>query len=306
MSISNSYEAILLAALSNGDWKQWWRGDGSDGGLHPELLTNSFFETDASSWTLSNEGGTYTPSWDGNTTSWSQGWVKFKSNWGSVSQTVTGLTVGETYAVNARLTMFSIGTTDIYIEIIDGSNSYESEHMTNYTADYGSGDNNVVGIVFEPQNTSVTVKIWGKASASNPYVKQVSLRKSDRWLGLHTQEPLDPANGTYGEVSGNGYARIPITFGISDIWKGIDDTNMYNSAALEFPEATASWGTITHLAVYSVAERVSYSGGSAESVDNEPENDHLFSIALDASKTIDAGDIVRFERASIELDATNS
>lgn len=305
MSISNAYEAILLAALSNGDWKQWWRGDGSDGGLHPELLTNSFFETDASGWTLSNEGGTYAPSWDGNSGSFNQGWIDFKSNWGSVSQTVTGLTVGETYAVNADFYMYSIGSTDLYIEIIDGSNSYTSEHLTSYTDDYGSGDTHYLGIAFEPQNTSVTVKIWGKASSSNPYVSRVSLRKNDRWLGLLTSAPNE--SGTTGELSGNGYERVPITFGISDIAYSSDRTEMYNSAPIEFPEATGSWGTVTHLAVYSLPESpLPYSGGGDDVQDNSPEFTQLFAIQLDSSKTVEAGDIVRFERASISLDATNT
>jgi len=303
MSISNAYEAILLAALSNGDWKQWWRGDGSDGGLHPELLTNSYFEEDASSWTLSNEGGTYTPSWDGQTGSFNQGWIKFKSNWGSVSQTVSGLTAGETYAVNIDVYMYSAGTTNIYIEIIDGSNSYYSENMTSYADDFNSGDTEYLGIVFEPQNTSVTVKVWGKASSSNPTVQRVSLRKNDRWLGLLTQAPSETGGG---EVSGNGYERIPITFGISDISQNSDKATLYNSAALEFPEATASWGTITHVSVFSRSESVNYGSDSDAAADGAPENHYLFSIALDASKTIDAGDIVRFERGSVELDATDA
>lgn len=304
MSISNAYEAIMLATLSNGDWKQWWRGT-NDGGLHPELLTNSFFETDASGWTLSNDGGTYAPSWDGNDIGFTQGYIKFKTNWSSISQTVTGLTVGETYSVNMHFHMYSIGTSKFYIDIIDGSDTYRSE-IISYD-DFASGDNDVLGIVFEAQNTSVTVKIRGYGSGSNPYVWRVSMRKNDRWLGLHTQT-VGEGTGTFGEVSGNGYKRIPITFGINELiggYFGNDMARLFSSAPVEFPEATGSWGTITYLAVYSRASAATYSSGN-DLEDNRPENNHLFAIALDSSKTVDAGDIVRFERASIELDATNA
>ena len=54
--------------------------------------------------------------------------------------------------------------------------------------------------------------------------------------GLSTSNPT-------GEVSGNGYARRQITLTAAS--NGASD----NSADITFPEATGSWGTITHMAI---------------------------------------------------------
>lgn len=56
------------------------------------------------------------------------------------------------------------------------------------------------------------------------------------YLALYTAAPSDTGGGT--EVSGGGYARQQVTFG------NPSNGSMSNSAAIAFPTATASWGTV--------------------------------------------------------------
>jgi len=56
------------------------------------------------------------------------------------------------------------------------------------------------------------------------------------YVSLWTSDPTDAGSGT--EVSGGSYARTAVTFGAPS--GGVST----NSAAVEFPQATASWGII--------------------------------------------------------------
>lgn len=97
------------------------------------------------------------------------------------------------------------------------------------------------------------------------------------YLALYTTDPTDADTGT--EVSGGSYARQSITFGAPS--NGVST----NSAAIEFPQATGSWGTITHVAIR-----------DALTVGNM-----LYHTPLDASKTIASGDIFRIAIGSLSV-----
>lgn len=97
------------------------------------------------------------------------------------------------------------------------------------------------------------------------------------YLALYTTDPTDADTGT--EVSGGSYARQAITFGSPS--NGVST----NSAAIEFPQATGSWGTITHVAIR-----------DALTVGNM-----LYHTPLDASKTIASGDIFRIAVGSLSV-----
>lgn len=97
------------------------------------------------------------------------------------------------------------------------------------------------------------------------------------YLGLYTSDPTDADTGT--EVSGGSYARQSITFGAPS--NGVST----NSAAIEFPQATGSWGTITHVAI-----RDALTLGNL-----------LYHTPLDASKTIASGDIFRIAIGSLSV-----
>jgi hypothetical protein len=97
------------------------------------------------------------------------------------------------------------------------------------------------------------------------------------YLALYTSDPTDADSGT--ECSGTSYARQSITFGAPS--NGVTT----NSAAIEFPQAGGSWGTITHIGI-----RDALTTGNL-----------LYHTPLDASKTIATGDVFRVAIGSLSV-----
>lgn len=97
------------------------------------------------------------------------------------------------------------------------------------------------------------------------------------YVALFTSDPGEAGTGT--EVSGGSYARQTIAFTVTG-------SQASNTAAVEFPTATASWGTITYAAVYDAV-----SGGNL-----------LASGALTTSKTIASGDVLRIPAGDFDID----
>jgi len=97
------------------------------------------------------------------------------------------------------------------------------------------------------------------------------------YLALYTSDPTDADTGT--ECSGTSYARQAITFGAPS--NGVST----NSAAIEFPQAGGSWGTITHIGI-----RDALTTGNL-----------LYHTPLDASKTIATGDVFRVAIGSLSV-----
>jgi len=98
------------------------------------------------------------------------------------------------------------------------------------------------------------------------------------YLSAHTADPGEA--GSASEVSGNGYARVAVTF--SAPTDGVFPT----SADATFPAAAGgNWGTITHFAIWDA----STAGNS------------LFKGALSASKVIDDGDTLKFVAAALTV-----
>ena len=97
------------------------------------------------------------------------------------------------------------------------------------------------------------------------------------YVALYTTDPTDANTGT--ECTGGSYARTSVTFGAPS--NGVAT----NSADVTFPTATGSWGTIAYVGI-----RDASSGGNL-----------LFHTALDASKTIDTGDVFRIAIGSLSV-----
>ncbi len=97
------------------------------------------------------------------------------------------------------------------------------------------------------------------------------------YVSLYTSDPSDADTGT--EVSGGSYARTAVTFGAPS--NGVST----NSAAVEFPQATGSWGTVGWIGIEDAS-----TGGNL-----------LYHTALDASKTIDSGDIFKIATGSLSV-----
>lgn len=100
------------------------------------------------------------------------------------------------------------------------------------------------------------------------------------YVALYTTDPTDADTGT--EVSGNGYVRQSVAF--SSPSNGVTS----NSGAVEFPQATGSWGTVAYVGL-----RDASSGGNL-----------LFHTALDASKSIATGDVFRIAIGSLTVTLT--
>ena len=97
------------------------------------------------------------------------------------------------------------------------------------------------------------------------------------YVSLWTTDPTDAGSGT--EVSGGSYARTAVTFGAPS--GGVST----NSAAVEFPQATASWGTIGYIGIN----------------DASTSGNLLYHTALDTSKTIDSGDIFKIASGNLSV-----
>lgn len=99
------------------------------------------------------------------------------------------------------------------------------------------------------------------------------------YIGLATASFADDASGT--ELSGNGYARQSAAFNAAA--SGTAD----NSAAIEFPAATASWGTVSHFGVFDAA-----SSGNL-----------LIHGAFTTAKAISTGDILKISSGDLDISA---
>ena len=63
-------------------------------------------------------------------------------------------------------------------------------------------------------------------------------------VALYTVAPTDTGGGT--EVSGGGYTRKTATFTVS----GTNPTQASNTAAIEYPTATANYGTVVAVGIF--------------------------------------------------------
>lgn len=106
-----------------------------------------------------------------------------------------------------------------------------------------------------------------------------SVTRPTAWhLALFTSNPAEDASGTEVSASGTAYARQAATFTVSG-------NTASNSGAVEFPTATASYGTVTHVGVYTAS-----SGG-----------DLIAYAALSTSKAIDTGDVFRVPAGDLDV-----
>ena len=103
-------------------------------------------------------------------------------------------------------------------------------------------------------------------------------RPTSWYLALFTSNPDEDGSGT--EVSGTGtaYARQSVSFTVSG-------NTASNSAAVEFPTATASYGTVTHVGVY----------------DASTAGNLIAYAALTTSKAIDTGDVLRIPASDLDI-----
>ena len=102
---------------------------------------------------------------------------------------------------------------------------------------------------------------------------------STLYVALFTVAPSDTGGGT--EVSGGGYTRKTAAFTVS----GTNPTTASNTAAIEYPTATANYGTVVAVGVFDAA-----SSGNLLAYAN-----------LSTSKVVSSGDIFRFNTGDLDI-----
>lgn len=98
------------------------------------------------------------------------------------------------------------------------------------------------------------------------------------YLALFTTDPAEDASGTEVSSTGTAYARQTVAFTVTG-------NTATNSAAVEFPTATASYGTVTHVAVF----------------DAVTAGNMIAYAALSSSKSIDTGDVLRVPAGDLDV-----
>jgi hypothetical protein len=101
---------------------------------------------------------------------------------------------------------------------------------------------------------------------------------STLYLALHTANPDEDASGAEVSTVGTAYARQTVTFTVSGNTATTD-------AAVEFPTATANFGTVSHVAVW----------------DASTAGNMLAYAALTTSKTIETGDVLRLPTGDLDI-----
>ena len=99
------------------------------------------------------------------------------------------------------------------------------------------------------------------------------------YVALYTVAPSDTGGGT--EVSGGAYARQTGAFTVS----GTNPTTATNSAAIEYPTATADYGTVVAVGI----------------LDASSSGNLLAYSTLDASKVVSSGYVFRFNAGDLDI-----
>jgi hypothetical protein len=101
-------------------------------------------------------------------------------------------------------------------------------------------------------------------------------RPTATYLALFTSNPAEDGSGT--EVSGGAYARQAVSITVSG-------NTASNTAAVEYPTATAAYGTVSHVGIY----------------DALTSGNLIAYGALTTSKAIDTGDVLRVPTGDLDI-----
>lgn len=102
------------------------------------------------------------------------------------------------------------------------------------------------------------------------------------YIALYTSDPTDADTGT--EVSGGSYARVAVTNNATN-WPAASGGQKSNANAITFAQATASWGTVTHVGI-----RDALTGGNL-----------LYSGPLVTPRTVNNGDTFSFAATQLVI-----
>lgn len=101
---------------------------------------------------------------------------------------------------------------------------------------------------------------------------------STLYLALFTSNPAEDGSGTEVSTTGTAYARQSVAFTVSG-------NTATTSGAVDFPTATANFGTVTHVGVF----------------DASTAGNLMAYAALTSSKAIETGDVFRISAGSLDI-----
>ena len=117
-------------------------------------------------------------------------------------------------------------------------------------------------------------KVLDHVFGGNAYTAPATL-----YVALYTVAPDDTGGGT--EVTGGAYARQTSTFTVS----GTSPTTATNAATVEYPTATADYGTVVAVGI----------------LDALTSGNLLAYANLDTSKVVTSGDVFRFDAGDLDI-----
>jgi hypothetical protein len=126
---------------------------------------------------------------------------------------------------------------------------------------------------------------WEKKVLDHLFGKSSYTPPANIYVGVSTADPLDDGSGL-AEPSGGSYARVQTA---PADWNAAVEgapTLIDNANAIQFPEASGDWGTITHFALFDAAT----------------DGNMLAHGSLSVAKPISEGDTLQF--AAGDLDVT--
>lgn len=115
------------------------------------------------------------------------------------------------------------------------------------------------------------------------FANQAYAAPATLYLALSTADPTEDGSGI-AEPAGGSYARLAVANNLTN-WPVAVAGSKSNGQDFTFVTATASWGVISHMAIFDQA-----AGGNM-----------LAHAALTSSKTIDNGDTVIFETGNLTI-----
>ena len=108
---------------------------------------------------------------------------------------------------------------------------------------------------------------------------------SNTYVALFTSDPGEDASGN--EVSGTSYARVTVGNDSGDgKWDASANGVKKNAATITFPAAGGSWGTVTHVAIFTA------SSGTTNLIAYGP---------LSTSKTVGNADVFSFGIGDLQI-----
>ena len=100
------------------------------------------------------------------------------------------------------------------------------------------------------------------------------------YISLHTADPTDAGTGT--EVSGTGYARVQAEFNTAT---GTDASETTSTDTTWAAAGSGGWGTVGWIGLW----------------DASTSGNMIYHTALDASKTIDEGDVFKITAGNLTV-----